>query len=75
MGGMSTHDELTLMAAIISKLGGEVTIYPRDILMADDLELVRWDDPATGDIRFTARPKPVELVGEIVDDGPREITP
>ena len=70
---MSTQDEFMLMAAIINKLGGEVTIYPRDIQDAVDLELARWDDPASGGVRFTTRQKPVELIGEIVDDEPRAL--
>jgi len=70
---MSKYHERAIIAALIAKLGGEVTLYPRDIIEAEDFELVRWDDPASGGIRLTATPPAVELIGEVVEDEPRAL--
>jgi len=65
---MTMTQQEAMIAILIHKLGGEVTITPRDLSTADDLELTQWYDPVSMGTRFTAKFPPVELVGELVDD-------
>jgi len=65
---MTKTPQEAMIAILIHKLGGDVTITPLDLDAADNLELTRWDDPSTLGMRFTAKFPPVELVGELVDE-------
>ena len=65
---MTKSPQEQIIAVLIHKLGGDVTISPLEWITADGLELTRWDDPSTLGMRFTAKFPPVELVGELVDE-------
>ena len=67
---MTKTPQEQIIAVLIHKLGGDVTITPKDWITADELELTRWDDPSTLGMRFTAKFPPVELIGELVDGQP-----
>lgn len=73
MGSMTKTSEEALIAILIEKLGGEVIITHHDFHRADDLEVTRWDRPATMDYKLTATRPPVTLDGEIIEDEPRAI--
>lgn len=70
---MTKTAEEALIAILIEKLGGEVIITHRDFARADELEVERWDRPATLDYKLTARRPPVTLQGEIVTAEPQSI--
>ncbi|QPK40208.1 hypothetical protein SEA_JINKIES_77 [Arthrobacter phage Jinkies] len=72
---MTKTSEEALIAILIEKLGGEVTITHEDFYRADELEVTRWDEPAKLSYRLTAARPPVTLDGEIVPDEPKAIEP
>lgn len=64
-----------LIAALVSKLGGEVLISLDDMFKAEQLEIQRSEDPTFhGGLRLRVRQAPVTVEGEVVDDGPLMVT-
>jgi hypothetical protein len=72
---MTKTSEEALIAILIEKLGGKVTITHEDFARADELEITRWDRPDTLDYKLTAERPPEILVGEIVTAEPQSIEP
>jgi hypothetical protein len=63
---MSKTPQEAIIAILIERLGGDVTISPREIDDADEIELFRMENISGLGMRFTTR-RAIEVVGEIVD--------
>ena len=62
-------DETTLIALLVQKLGGEVTITRAEILATESLELER-EDPIDFTVAMRLRVRDSSVVdGELVDEG------
>ena len=72
---MTKTSEEALIAILIEKLGGEVIVTREDFYRADELEVTRWDRPASMDYKLTAKRPPEILAGEIVTAEPQSIEP
>jgi hypothetical protein len=70
---MSRSPQEDIIAALLARLGGDVTITPKELYDAADLDLTRTDDPISRSLRFTAKPPPLTLVGELVNGDTLEI--
>lgn len=61
--------ETVVIAALIRRLGGEVTLTEKELREAMDLELQRHDAADwSGNVSYRVRPAPVTVQGETVDD-------
>lgn len=58
------------MAALVARLGGQVHISMKEYMEAEELELLRHDDPAsfTHAIGFEVRKPPVIIEGELANE-------
>lgn len=68
---MSSEEDrqLVVIAALIRKLGGEVSLTDQDLREAEEMEIQSFDDPSFSvAVRYRVRPKPVTVVGEVVDE-------
>jgi len=64
-----TPQEL-IIAALVARLGGEVHISAKEYLEAEELELLRQDDPAsfTHAMGFKVRKPPAIIEGELANE-------
>jgi hypothetical protein len=65
---MTKTSEEAVIAILVARLGGSVTITPREFIDADSMELSRADDLMTGGFRLMSREAPIELVGELANE-------
>lgn len=75
---MTKTPQEIIIAALVAKLGGEVHITVKEYMDAEDLELLRQDDPAsfTRAMGFKVRKPPVIIEGELANElEPRRDTP
>ncbi|MFI2562992.1 hypothetical protein [Paenarthrobacter sp. NPDC018779] len=68
-------EQLVLFAALVRKLGGQVTITKQELIEAYDLELMSSEEMSfDGGISFKVGPKPVTVQGEVIETGSQELT-
>ena len=67
---MTKSSQEIIIAALVAKLGGEVHISMHEYEEAEDLELLRQDDPTsfTAAMGFKVRKPPVILEGELANE-------
>lgn len=67
---MSKMPQEIILAALVAKLGGEVCISVKEYEEAEDLELLRQDDPTslTDAMGFKVRKPPVIIEGELANE-------
>jgi hypothetical protein len=66
---VSKSPQEIIIAALVAKLGGEVHIYMKEYLDAEDLELLRLDNPEFhAAMGFKVREPPVILEGELANE-------
>jgi hypothetical protein len=67
---MTKTPQEIIIAALVAKLGGEVQITAKEYDEAEELELLRQDDPGsfTGALGFKVRKPPVILEGALVNE-------
>ena len=67
---MTKTPQEIIIAALVAKLGGEAQISIKEYMEAEDLELLRQDDPAsfTHAMGFKVRKPPVVIEGELANE-------
>lgn len=66
---MSVEHEHLVIAALIRKLGGEASLTDQDLREAEEMEIQSFNDPSFSvAVRYRVRPKPVTVMGEVVDE-------
>jgi len=67
---MTKTPQEIVIAALVAKLGGEARISAKEYLEAEELELLRQDDPAsfTQWMGFKVKKPPVVIEGELANE-------
>lgn len=67
---MTKTPQEIIIAALVAKLGGRVDISDKEYADAEDLDLMRLNDPTAFGISFKVQAPPVVVKGEVVNEPP-----